>query len=131
MAYRRNDARSVKSTGWPPAGIVNVAITGSNVPHGKFGIVTFAFVELTTEKLCSPGPPLATSTVTEFGPAVIELNAFTLPGINSVTVSDGVQTPGFGVGVGVGVTVGVAVGVGVGPPPPGAWTATVIGAPVL
>ena len=62
---------------------------------------------------------------------MIELNAFTLPGINSVTVSDGVQTPGFGVGVGVGVTVGVAVGVGVGPPPPGAWTATVIGAPVL
>lgn len=54
------------------------------------------------------------STVTEFGPAVIDVNAFKLPGNTSVTVSDGVQMPGFGVGVGVGVTVGVGVGVTVG-----------------
>lgn len=53
------------------------------------------------------------STVTEFGPAVIDVNAFKLPGNTSVTVSDGVQMPGIGVGVGVGVTVGVGVGVGV------------------
>jgi hypothetical protein len=37
---------------------------------------------------------------------------------------------GVAVGVGVGVAVGVGVGVGV-PPPAGAWTATVIGDPVL
>lgn len=41
-------------------------------------------------------------------------NAFKLPGNASVTVSDGVQMPEFGVGAGVGVAVGVGAGVGVG-----------------
>ena len=40
--------------------------------------------------------------------------------------------PDLGVGVGRGVAVAVGVGVGVGvAPPAGAWTATVIGEPVL
>ena len=42
------DARRVKSTGCPGFGIVNVAVTGLYVPRGNDGIVTFAFVALTT-----------------------------------------------------------------------------------
>lgn len=48
IAFRLADARSVKSTAWPGFGIVNVAVTGLTVPGGNGGIVTFAFVELTT-----------------------------------------------------------------------------------
>lgn len=47
-ALCRADARSVKSTGCPGFGIVNVAVTGLYVPRGNDGIVTFAFVALTT-----------------------------------------------------------------------------------
>lgn len=59
-------------------------------------------------------PKSAISTVTEFCPAVIEVNAPRLPGNTSVTVNDGVQMLGFGVGVAGGVGVGVGVGVNVG-----------------
>jgi hypothetical protein len=48
-ALDRAEARSVKSTGWPAAGIVNVAVTGLNVPGGKAGMFTFAFVAFTRE----------------------------------------------------------------------------------
>jgi hypothetical protein len=39
-------ALNVKSTGWPVFGIVNVAVTGLNVPGVNAGIVTTAFVAL-------------------------------------------------------------------------------------
>jgi hypothetical protein len=85
------------------------------VPGGNGGTLTIAFVAVTTVRPCSPIPTLAGSTVTEFCPAVMDVNAFRLPGLTSVMVSEGVHTPGFGVGVAVGVgdAVGVAVGVGV------------------
>lgn len=67
----RADARSVKSTGCDGFGIVNVTVTGLNVPNGNCGIVTLAFVALTTESPCSPAPKFCVSTVTEFGPGVI------------------------------------------------------------
>ena len=44
----REVALSVKSTGSEAFGLVNVAVTGSNVPTGNAGIVTFAFVAETT-----------------------------------------------------------------------------------
>jgi hypothetical protein len=94
--------------------IVNVAVTGAVVPGLNAGTTTFAFVALTTVNPSSPIPESAMSTVTEFGPAVIDVKAFKLPGNTSVTVIVGVHTPGFGVGVAVGVGVGVAVGEGVG-----------------
>lgn len=43
----REPARSVKSTGWPGLGTVNVVVTGLVVPNGNAGIDTFAFDELT------------------------------------------------------------------------------------
>ena len=67
-------ARSVKSTGCPVFGTVKVAVTGSNVPNAKAGMLTLAFVALTSEKLCSPLPELIGSTVTDPAPAVIESN---------------------------------------------------------
>jgi len=44
----REDALSVKSTGSAELGLVNVAVTGLNVPIGNPGIVTFALVAETT-----------------------------------------------------------------------------------
>ena len=41
-------ALNVKSTGWLVFGIVNVAVTGLNVPGVNAGIVTVAFVALTS-----------------------------------------------------------------------------------
>jgi len=120
-ALDRAPARSVKSTGWPGPGMVNVAVTGLCVPCGNVGIETLAFDALTTEYPCSPGPPSAISTVTEFCPAVIDVKPFRLPGYTSVTVKEGVQALGSGVGVGGGVGgggVGVTGGVGVGKGPP-------------
>lgn len=114
IALTRDDARSVKSTGCPGSGIVNVAPTGLNVPDGNAGMTTFALSELISVKPCRPIPELTGSIVTEFGPAVIAENARRLPGTTSVTVSDGVQMLRSGVGVGTGVGVGVAVGAGPG-----------------
>jgi hypothetical protein len=114
IAFTRDDARSVKSTGCPGFGIENVAPTGLNVPDGNAGMATFALSELISVKPCRPIPELTGSTVTEFGPAVIAENAMRLPGTTSVTVSDGVQMLRSGVGVGTGVGVGVAVGTGLG-----------------
>ena len=42
-------ALNVKSTGWPAFGTVNIAVTGLNVPGVNAGIVTVAFVALTSE----------------------------------------------------------------------------------
>ncbi len=47
-------ALRVKSTGRPVFGTENVAVTGANVPIGKAGMFTVAFVALTNEKPCSP-----------------------------------------------------------------------------
>lgn len=47
-AFALDDALRVKSTGCPGFGIVNVAVTGAVVPDVKPGMLTFAFVELTT-----------------------------------------------------------------------------------
>ena len=105
------DALSVKSTGRPAFGLVNVAVTGAVVPTVNAGIVTTAFVALISEKPCSP-PVLIGSTVTAPGPDVIDVNWALPPGRVSVIVSVGVHTPG-GTGVGVGVG-GTGVGVGVG-----------------
>jgi len=94
---------------------VNVAVTGLVVPNGNEGIVTSAFVALTTVKPCRPLPLLTISTVTDPGPAVTASNCAELPGKLSVTVRVGTHVPpGVGVGVGVGVAVGVGVGVAVG-----------------
>ena len=41
-------ALNVKSTAWPVFGTVNVAVTGLNVPGVNAGIVTVAFVALTS-----------------------------------------------------------------------------------
>src|SRR5688500_9311284 len=91
-------------------GTVNVAATSLNVPEENAGMVTFAFVVLTTVKPCIPGFVSAGSTVTEPWPALTEVKELKLPCLSSVTVSVGVQVPpGPGVGVGVGV--------GVAPPP--------------
>ncbi len=102
---------------------MNVAVTGLNVPVANAGIVTIAFVALTSEYPCNPVPESTWLTVTEFTPAVIASNAAEPPGLVSVMVRVGVQMPGVGDGVGVGFGVGVAVGVGVGdgvgPPPLG------------
>lgn len=46
-AFIRDDARKMKSTGCPGLGIVNVAVTGLNVPGVKIGTFTFALVALT------------------------------------------------------------------------------------
>lgn len=94
---------------------MNVAVTGAVVPNEYAGMLTFAFVAVTTDKLCKPMPVSAMSTVTEAGPDVIAWNAWLLPVRTSVTVIVGVQfPPGVDVGVGTGVGIGVAVGVGVG-----------------
>jgi len=45
-ADARDDARSVKSTACAGFGIVNVAVTGSNVPEVNAGMVTLALVAL-------------------------------------------------------------------------------------
>ncbi len=42
-------ALKVKSTGWPAICLVNVAVTGLNVPIVNAGIFTVAFVALTNE----------------------------------------------------------------------------------
>ncbi len=47
-ARTRDEARRVKSTGCDGVGIVNVAVTGANVPNWKLGIVTFALLAETT-----------------------------------------------------------------------------------
>lgn len=47
MAFIREEARNVKSTGCPGFGIVKVAVTGSNVPDGNDGMLTLALDELT------------------------------------------------------------------------------------
>ncbi len=91
---------------------MKVADTGPVVPNGNAGIVTLAFVALTTEKPCNPIVVLIISTVTDPDPAAMVSKAVWLPGKTSVTVSVGTQTPG-GTGVGVGVG-GTGVGVGVG-----------------
>ena len=44
IMFRLEDTFSVKSTGWPGLGTVNVAVTGSVVPNGNGDIVTLAFV---------------------------------------------------------------------------------------
>jgi hypothetical protein len=41
-------ALKVKSTGWPAFGLVNVAVTGLNVPGVNAGILTTAFVALSS-----------------------------------------------------------------------------------
>ena len=41
-------ALNVKSTGWPAFGLVKVAVTGLNVPDVNNGIVTTAFVALSS-----------------------------------------------------------------------------------
>ena len=90
-----------------------VAVTVSKVPGVKAGTWINALSWLTTVSPCRPMPKSAITTDTEFGPVVTE-NTGRLPGIISVTISDGVQIPGLGVGVGVGVGTGVDVGAGVG-----------------
>lgn len=107
-------ARSVKSTGCPGFGAVNVTVTGPKVPAGNAGMLTFAFEAVITLKPVRPLPESAGSTVTDPAPAVIDVKAPEEPGKFSVTERVGVQPP-FGVGVGVGVMTGV--GVGAGPPP--------------
>ena len=44
---KRVVARSVKSTARPAFGLVNVAVTGLNVPGVNAGMLTIAFVALT------------------------------------------------------------------------------------
>ncbi len=111
---KRVVALKVKSTGCDVFGIVNVVVTGPNVPSVNAGMFTVAFVALTSDSPCNPFPVLIGSTVTDPDPAVIASNWAAPPGRVSVIVSVGVQTPGTGVGVGVGVGLGVGVGVGVG-----------------
>lgn len=98
----------MKSAGNVVSGIANVVVTGSEVPLGKNGILNWAFDALTTVSPCNPIPVSAISTVIEFWPAEIDVNAARLPGNTSVTINDGVQVPGVKIGEGVGNGVGLA-----------------------
>jgi hypothetical protein len=87
-------ARKVKSTGSAGSILVNVTVTGAVVPGVNAGIVTTAFVALTTVSDCKPVPALTWSTVTE--PAPLDTPKEVIPPGNkspSVTVVLGVQIP--------------------------------------
>jgi hypothetical protein len=82
----------VKSTGRFGLILVKVTTTGSNVPGVNAGMVTIAFVELTTVSDCNPVFKLTGSTVTE--PAPLDTPKEAIPPGNkspSVTVVVGVQ----------------------------------------
>lgn len=93
-AFDLAEALKVKSTGCPGFGRAKTILTGSNVPNGKAGILTTAFIELTTDTFCKPIPEFAGSIVTRFSVPTIEENAAALPGNTSVTVIVGVQIAG-------------------------------------
>jgi len=62
--FRRDSARSVKSTGRAELGTVKVAVTGLNVPDVNAGITTFELDEFSSCRTCNPGFVFAGSTVT-------------------------------------------------------------------
>ncbi len=97
MAWVEFAARKVISTGSAGLTTVKVTVTGLNVPGVNAGIVTTAFVTLTTVSDCNPVPAFMWSIVTDPGPDATPNDAKPKGNAgSSVTVVLGVHGGGAG-----------------------------------